>query len=122
MKHLRFHLILAGTLILGSALLVWAKHAGLVGGEIPVRGCMVMIGLALALYTNRAPKEVLRRTARGLAIQRVSGWTFVIAALVYAGLWLFAPLDVATIASMLVIAGAVAGVYVWCTLTRPKAA
>ena len=52
------------------------------------------IGLWMAWYGNRIPKNVVPGARAGQA-QRVSAWSMVLSGLVYAGLWAFAPLPVA---------------------------
>ena len=44
--------------------------------------------------------------ARAQSALRVGGWSMTLAGLAYAGLWAFAPLGVANIASMVVVAAA----------------
>jgi hypothetical protein len=71
-----------------------------------------MSGLILAAYSNLMPKEVGRWRASAIAMARaqtalrVGGWSMTLAGLTYAGLWAFAPLAFANIASMAVVASA----------------
>jgi hypothetical protein len=72
----------------------------------------VMLGLILAAYSNLMPKDVGRWQASAAAVARsqstlrVGGWSMTLAGLAYAGLWAFAPLAVAHVAAMAVVASA----------------
>jgi hypothetical protein len=113
--------------IIGAALaLGYAENAGWIGDDMAKRTMQVLIGLMLAAYANLMPKQLgrPRGTARAEAaaqsVLRVGGWSLTLASLVYAGLWAFAPLDLANIASMIVLGGATAfmlGYSVWTFMT-----
>lgn len=72
----------------------------------------VFVGLMLAAYSNLMPKDVGRwrataqAAARVQSALRVGGWSMTLAGLTYAGLWAFAPLGVADVASTIVVATA----------------
>jgi hypothetical protein len=100
-------------LILGTAAgLNYAQSLGLIGPDAAKRTMQVMIGLVLAAYANLMPKDVGRwrastvAAARAQSTLRVGGWSMTLAGLAHAGLWAFAPLAVADIAAMIVVAAA----------------
>jgi hypothetical protein len=71
-----------------------------------------MIGLILAAYSNLMPKDIGRWRASALAMARaqsalrIGGWSLTLAGLASAGLWAFAPLAAADVASIAVVASA----------------
>jgi hypothetical protein len=72
----------------------------------------VVIGLTLAAYANLMPKDVGRwrasatAAARAQSALRVGGWSMTLAGLAHAGIWAFAPLPVAHVAAIAVVASA----------------
>ncbi len=105
--------IAVAVLILGTAAaLRYAQGLDLIGPDAAKRTMQVMIGLILAAYSNLMPKDVGRWRASALAMARaqsalrVGGWSMTLAGLAYAGLWAFAPLAFADVASIVVVASA----------------
>jgi hypothetical protein len=122
LRLLLTNLAYAGGLLLTAALLRWAEEAGLVSGEAGRRIVQVTIGFGGALYGNAMPKMItsaitsVRKASLNQAVLRTGGWSMTLAGLAYAGLWAFAPLAFARVASMLVIIAAVAvmaGYTIW---------
>ena len=117
--------------IIGAALaLGYAGDAGWIGDDMAKRTMQVLIGLMLAGYANLMPKQLGRprgspRTeAAAQAALRVGGWSMTLAALAYAGLWAFAPMTIADLASIAVIGGALAltlGYCLWVFATCRRA-
>jgi hypothetical protein len=112
LKRTRFAVVLA-VLTLGMAAgLEYARSLDLIGPDAAKRIMQVTIGLILAAYSNLMPKDVgpwrssMAAVAGTQAALRVGGWSMTLAGLVYAGLWAFAPLAFADIASMIVVASA----------------
>lgn len=112
LKRISFAVALA-VLILGTAAaLSYAQRVDLIGPDAAKRTMQVMIGLLLAAYSNLMPKDIGRWRASALAmaraqsVLRVGGWSLTLAGLAYAGLWAFAPLAVADVAAMAVVASA----------------
>jgi hypothetical protein len=95
-----------------TAALSYAKDLGWIEPETVRRTVQVIVGLMLAAYANVLPKDVGRWRASAAAMgraqsaQRVGGWSMTLAGLTYAGLWAFAPVAVANLASTLVVASA----------------
>jgi uncharacterized membrane protein len=98
-------------ILAGAAILRYAQHAGMIGGDAARQLAQIAIGLGLAAYANVMPKRIGRRRAspRAEALSqttlRVGGWSLTLAGLIYAMLWAFAP-SAADTAGMLVIATA----------------
>lgn len=99
--------------MLGSALaLRYAEGAGMIGTDGARRAMQALIGLMLAGYANLMPKQLgrARSTPQAEAATqtalRVGGWSLALAGVTYAGLWTFAPLQIADTAGMFVVAAA----------------
>lgn len=108
--------------ILGSAVaLRYAESVGALAADDVRRAIQVLIGLMLAGYANLMPKQgrgggSLSAQARAQTALRVGGWSLTLAGVAYAGLWTFAPLDIADTAGLFVVAAATlltAGYAVW---------
>jgi hypothetical protein len=126
-----FALAAAALMLASAAVLRYAANTGVVTDDVAKRGMQVIIGLWLAVQGNFMPKSIRgsRSLAAGRRVQaalRVGGYAFTFAGLFYAGAWALAPLQIADITSIVVVASAMlltmsyAG---WAVLTcRPKAA
>ena len=110
LKRTGFALALGAFILAAAAGLRYAEGAGVMDADSAKRTMQVLIGLLLAAYANFMPKQIgrVRRSplaeTRAQAALRVGGWSLTVAGLVYAGLWAFAPLPVADVASMLAVA------------------
>lgn len=62
-----------------------------------------------------APNSVARR------IQRVGGWSFVLSGIVYAGLWIFAPIDLAVFVGCGAVLAGMAVTFAYGAALRKKA-
>jgi hypothetical protein len=115
MKRIFFALAVAGFLLLSAAVLKYAEAQEMIGADAARRSIQVMIGLVLMVYGNFMPKDIAgARTmacaaSRAQSALRVGGWSMALAGLGYAGLWAFAPLAFANVASMVVVATAMLG-------------
>jgi hypothetical protein len=118
-QSIAFNLGLAAFMIAASAALVAAKSYGLIGGEVPLRGTMVLIGLVMVFQSNLAAKYETKYSAR---VQRFAGWAGVVSGLAYTVIWAFAPLKIAAFASMAPVLIAFGLVYFFCVTTRRKTA
>jgi hypothetical protein len=115
----------AGFILAAAAVLRYTQDLQIIDAEFARRTMQVIIGLILAGYGNFMPKDValLRAscaTSRSQSVMRVGGWSMALAGLVYAGLWAFAPIAVADIASMIVVIAALfvmAGYCGWAVLS-----
>jgi len=104
-------LMLAGLLLALAAGLRMAGANGVIDTDMARRGVQVAIGLILAGFANRMPKQIRRwrgvaADAREQRALRVGGWSLTLAGLAQAGLWAFAPLAVADTVAMIVVATA----------------
>jgi len=114
-KSVRASMIIAGVQIVVTFLLVLAHKRGLIDGETTMRGVLATIGLMLAALGNRIPKSqdgqplptvplaVLRQKT-----MRAAGWAMMLGGLVFSGVWLFAPIDLARTGSMIALGGSIA--------------
>ena len=79
-----------------------------------------VIGLWLAWYGNRMPKAFAPNACARQA-RRVAAWSLVLSGLVYAALWAFAPIAVATTAGTAAILAGMAVTLGYCLTLRAKA-
>ena len=112
MKRIFFALAVAAFMLMSAAVLKYAQAQEIIGADAARRSIQVMIGLVLMVYGNFMPKDIAAtRTmacaaSRSQSALRVGGWSMALAGLGYAGLWAFAPLALANVASMVVVATA----------------
>lgn len=94
---------LIGSLVWGAGMIAvafgasFARKLGYIDQDTARRVVTCVIGLWMAWYGNRMPKALVPSACARQA-RRVGGWTMVLSGLVYAGLWAFAPIPVATTA------------------------
>lgn len=76
----------------------FARTLGYIDQDTVRRVVTAAIGLWLAWFGNRMPKAMVqvRVPAAARQARRVTAWSMVLSGLVYAGLWAFAPIPVAT--------------------------
>jgi hypothetical protein len=97
-----------------AAGLRYAEGVGLVRPDTARWSIQVIIGLMLATYANFMPKQIGRprgsaiAESRAQATLRFAGWSLTLAGLAYAALWAFAPIDIADLGSVTVVAAALA--------------
>lgn len=109
LKRTSIAVVVAVLFLASAAALKYGQSAELISPEGARRTTQVMVGLLLAAYANLMPKDVGRWRASALAAARtqaalrVGGWSMTLAGLAYAGLWTFAPLGVADVASIVVV-------------------
>ena len=80
----------------------FARSQGYVDSEMVDRIVMGAIGLMVAWFGNQMPKRFVP-SARARQATRVAGWSMALSGLVYAGLWIAAPKDMAVIGGSLAI-------------------
>jgi hypothetical protein len=103
---------LGGFILIAAATLKYAQAENAISPEVTRRSMQVLFGLMLAAYANVIPKDIgnwqasTRAVARSQSVLRVGGWSLTLAGLAYAGLWAFAPLAVADVAAMPIVASA----------------
>ncbi len=117
-------LIIAAAQVGGTLLLTLAHRHGMIEKDTLTRGVSVLIGLGVAAYGNTMPKALggpppssLRLAELRQAIARTGGWAMTLAGLTYAGLWAFAPRQVAFVGGLVAV-GAGAAVMLGYTAWR----
>jgi hypothetical protein len=110
-RPIAYSLAAAALMLASAAALRYAANTGVVTEDVAKRGMQVIIGLWLAMQGNFMPKSIrgsrsLEAGRRVQAALRVGGYAFTLAGLFYAGVWAFAPLQIADITSIIVVASA----------------
>jgi hypothetical protein len=72
----------------------FARKLGYIDADAVTRLVLGATGLMIVAMGNRIPKTFVP-TAWGRQAKRVAGWSLVLSGLAYAGLWAFAPFQVA---------------------------
>jgi hypothetical protein len=108
----------AGGILLLTFGATLAAHRGYIEDDTMLR-VTAMNGLVIAYYGNRAPK-VIAPTAHARQVTRVAGWAFVLGGLLYAALWAFAPLPVATTVGTGAVAAGVIVTLGYCSWLRAQ--
>lgn len=119
-KDLIKSLMVAGGLIAVALAATLARSMGLIDGDAVTRLVMAATGLMLVWYGNRMPKTLVP-AAKARQVQRVGGWSMVLSGLIYAGLWAFAPLDIAFTAGCAVVVAGLVLTIGYCLSLRRKA-
>jgi uncharacterized membrane protein len=96
----------AGAMIAVALGAAFAHKQGYIDGNTKLR-VLSMNGLWIAYYGNRMPKAVVPSACASRA-RRVAGWAMALSGLVFAGLFLFAPIPVAATVGTGAVAAAVA--------------
>ena len=103
-------LTVAAGLFATSALSRYLLTVDVVGAETSRRIVQIAVGLALAVWANYMPKDLMRpgvsacASSVGRSAVRIGGWAMTLAGLTYAGVWAVAPLAVARPVAMAVVA------------------
>lgn len=113
-------LIWAGGLIAVAVGASLAREQGYVDGDTVTRIVLGLTGLMIAWYGNRMPKTFVPDVQVRKA-QRVGGWAMALSGLVYAGLWIFAPMPVALIGGCGAIIAGMAVTFGYCLSLRSRA-
>lgn len=103
--------------VVGAVLLIGVAAAAKLAARMEVidadmmsRLVQIAIGLSLVVLANGAPKQIGRPRAslaaegRAQAARRAAGWSLTLAGLIYAGVWIFAPIALAAPVSIAVVA------------------
>jgi hypothetical protein len=122
-KDLKFS-IAWGAGIIGLALAgTVARRFGFIDDDALTRIVLGATGLMVAWYGNRMPKAFYADN-RARQIARVGGWSWAISGVVYAALWVLAPIDTAVIlgCGAIILGALVTLLYGWSLKRRPEAA
>jgi hypothetical protein len=95
----------------------WARNLGYVDADTVTRLVLGATGLMVAWFGNRIPKTIAP-SARARKAQRVAGWSMALSGLVYAGLWAFAPMEVAMIGGCGAVLLGIAVTFAYCRSLR----
>ena len=98
----------------------YARKLGYIEGETVTRLVLGATGLMVAWFGYRMPKTFVPST-RARQAQRVGGWSMALSGLAYAGLWAFAPFDVALIGGCSAILVGIAVTIGYCLSVRDRA-
>lgn len=109
----------AGGLIGLALIATFARQQGYIESDTVQRLVMGATGLMVAWYGNRMPKTFVP-TANARRVTRVGGWSMALSGLVYAGLWAFAPFDVAVLLGCGAIAAGIVVTVGYCLFLRAK--
>jgi hypothetical protein len=118
-KHVVSWIAWAVGIVVMALILRLMRELNYIGGETVTRIVIGLIGLMVAWIGNRLPKAIAPN-ARIQKVKRLGGWSIALSGIVYAGLWAFAPIDVArTVGSVAVIVG-IAVTLGYCLSLRSK--
>lgn len=116
---------LLGNLAWGGGIVVLALIAsaaraqGMIDQETTTRIVLAATGLMIAWMGNRLPKQFVSAPWAQRA-RRVAGWSLAISGLIYAGLWIFAPIDVAVIGGCAAVIAGMAVTFAYCWAGRER--
>ena len=119
-KEIAGSLTVAGALIGVALCATFARQQGFLDTDTVNRIVMGGTGLLVAWFGNRMPKT-FAPTAHARRVARVGGWSMALSGLAYAGLWAFAPFDVALIGGCSAILVGIAVTIGCCLSMRGKA-
>jgi hypothetical protein len=118
-KEIKTGLAWGGSVVVVALSAVLAHKLGYIGGDTVTRVVFGTNGLMIAWYGNRIPKRVAP-SAQARQAQRVAGWSLALSGLLYAGLWAFAPIPVATSVGTGAVLAGVAATLGYCLALRFK--
>jgi len=107
-REILFGIILASMLLLGSIIATLFKELELIDQDMTKRISGVLIGVMLICMGNYMPKKLTQQpgscacgTPKSASLQRVMGWIFVIAGVLYAGVFLLIDIKRTSMATLL---------------------
>lgn len=112
-------LVMAGGIIALALAASFARGKGWIDPDTVTRIVLCAIGLMLAWIGNRMPKTIMPGV-RAAQLNRVGGWSLAISGLIYAGLWIFAPIDVAVIGGCAAVIAGMAVTFAYCWAGRER--
>lgn len=108
-----------GSVLVVALCAMFARKLGYIDSDTANRVVFGTNGLMIAWYGNRLPKTVVPH-CHALKARRVAAWSMVLSGLLYAGLWAFAPVAVATAVGTLAVFAGVAVTLGYCVSLRSK--
>ncbi len=97
-----------------------ARNLGYIDQEMTTRIVIVATGLMIVAFGNRIPKT-FTPSACARKGQRVAAWSMVISGLIYAGTFLFAPMDAAVPIGVGAVILGIAVTFGYCISLRNRA-
>lgn len=119
-KDLVGSLAWAGGLIVLALGASFARQQGYIDADTTTRIVLAAIGLMIAWFGNRMPKA-MAPSASARQVARVGGWSMALSGLVYAGLWAFAPFQIALLVGCGAVGAGMAVTYAYCLSLRARA-
>jgi hypothetical protein len=118
-KELVGGLAWGGGILAVALAMTGARKLGYVDGDTVTRVVICLNGLMVAWYGNRMPKrffpdELTRK------VSRLGGWSITLGGLIYAALWIFAPIRLAVAAGSAAVLTGVVVPLVYCYSQRHK--
>lgn len=98
----------------------YARKLGYIDSDTVTRLVMGATGLMIAWFGNRMPKRIVPN-AWARQATRLGGWSMVLSGLVYAGLWAFAPFQIAVAGGCIAVLAGIAVTFFYCLSLRSKA-
>lgn len=98
----------------------FARQQGYIDADTTTRIVLGATGLMVAWFGNRMPKTIAPNALARQA-QRIGGWSMALSGLAYAGLWAFAPFNVALLGGCGAIILGIAVTVLYCLSLRNKA-
>lgn len=109
-----------GGIVVLALAATFARNQGYIDQDIVQRIVIGATGLMIAWQGNRIPKTIAP-TEWARKAQRVAGWSMAVSGLIYAGLWAFAPLDVAVVGGCGAVLAGILITIGYCLSLRAKA-
>lgn len=97
-----------------------AHKLGYIEADTVHRVIFGSIGLMVAGFGNRIPKAFVP-SAQARRAKRVAGWSMVLSGVIYAGMWVFAPIPLATWGGLGAILAGMAVTMGYCLSLQSKA-
>ncbi|MBO9557084.1 MAG: ammonium transporter [Caulobacter sp.] len=110
----------AGAIVLVALAGAFARRQGYLDGETVTRMVIGLNGLMIAWQGNRLPKTFVPSACARKA-RRVAGWSLAVSGLVYAGLFAFAPMQVAVAGGVGAVVTGMAVTFGYCLALRDRA-
>lgn len=120
-KDLIGSLAWGGGIIALALMASFARSQGVIDQEMTTRIIIGATGLMIAWFGNQMPKR-FAPSDRARKVQRVGGWSLALSGLLYAGLWAFAPVQVAVWVGCGAVLAGMAVTIGYCLSLRNKAA
>lgn len=119
-KDLVHSLAWGGGIVILALAATLARNLGYIDQEMTTRIVITATGLMIVAFGNRIPKT-FTPSACARKGQRVAAWSMVISGLIYAGAFLFAPMDVAEVVGVGAVAVGIAVTFGYCLMLRNRA-